>query len=161
VPWEASFTIVLRGYDVNEVRAAMNRAGEALASSDPALRAAVRDELRRATFTVVLRGYDRSQVDEYCGRAVAALELTEPVASGQRGVLVATEVDFTVVLRGYAIDQVRAAARRAEEALASSDPALRAAVRDELRRATFRVVFRGYDRSQVDGYVAGVVEALG
>jgi DivIVA domain-containing protein len=58
------FTIVLRGYDRQQVDALLGRASAALAAgSDPAQRARAEEALRAADFTVVLRGYDRTQVD--------------------------------------------------------------------------------------------------
>jgi len=62
------FTIVLRGYDREAVDAAIAAAEEALASGDPARRAAVAQQLATADFTVVLRGYDRFQVDDHLKR---------------------------------------------------------------------------------------------
>ncbi|PWK52069.1 DivIVA domain-containing protein [Actinoplanes xinjiangensis] len=58
------FTIVLRGYDRQQVDALLGRASAALAAGgDAAQRARARDALRAADFAVVLRGYDRAQVD--------------------------------------------------------------------------------------------------
>ncbi|MFK3983217.1 DivIVA domain-containing protein [Micromonospora sp. NPDC050397] len=59
------FIHALRGYDVREVDALVERAERAAASDDPVLRASVRHEIHRAAFTVALRGYDRSQVNGY------------------------------------------------------------------------------------------------
>ena len=67
------FTVVLRGYDPAEVDAMMQRLREALASTDPALRAAVRTQLNNPGFRVRFRGYDRVQVDEYFRRAIDRL----------------------------------------------------------------------------------------
>jgi hypothetical protein len=63
---------------------------------------------------------------------------------------VTTGIELRTVLRRYARVEVDTLIRRAEEATQSHDPALRAAVRDELRAAKLTVVLRGYDRSQVD-----------
>jgi DivIVA domain-containing protein len=68
------FSVVLRGYDRLEVDALIARAGEAIQSSEPALRAAVRDELRAARLTVRMRGYDRSQVDGVLRRYAEQLD---------------------------------------------------------------------------------------
>ena len=67
------FTVVLRGYDTAEVDAVVERIREALASGDPAARAAVRDELNRRAFRIRLRGYDRVEVDDYLRRIVDRL----------------------------------------------------------------------------------------
>jgi DivIVA domain-containing protein len=67
------FTIVLRGYDIAEVEETMQRVRAALATTDPAKRAAVRREVDGRAFTVRLRGYDRNQVDEYFRRALDRL----------------------------------------------------------------------------------------
>lgn len=67
------FTIVLRGYDIGEVEEAMERYRTARASTDPALRAAVRRELTDRAFRVRVRGYDRAQVDEYFRQAIDRL----------------------------------------------------------------------------------------
>ncbi|WP_345635929.1 hypothetical protein [Rugosimonospora acidiphila] len=69
--------------------------------------------------------------------------------------------EFNIVLRGYSCREVDALMRRALEAQGSPDPALRAAVRDELRSAGLSVSLRGYDRAQVDGVIHGLVEQLG
>ncbi len=67
------FTVVLRGYDTDEVDALVERVHEAGASTDGALRAAVRAELSGADLPVRLRGYDREAVDDYLRRAVDRL----------------------------------------------------------------------------------------
>lgn len=70
---DTDFTIALRGYDAAAVDAVVRRVHEALASDDPAVRAAARTELAHATFRVRLRGYDRGQVDEYLRHLEARL----------------------------------------------------------------------------------------
>jgi DivIVA domain-containing protein len=67
------FTIVLRGYETAAVDAMMQRLRDALASTDPAVRAAVRTDLNEFTFRVRIRGYDRVEVDEYFRRAIDRL----------------------------------------------------------------------------------------
>jgi DivIVA domain-containing protein len=67
------FTTVLRGYDVSEVDAMLERIRIALASTDAELRASVRAELTDPPFSVRVRGYDRSEVDDYLRRAVDRL----------------------------------------------------------------------------------------
>ena len=67
------FTVVLRGYDVAEVEALLERIRQAVASTDQTLRASVRAELSHPTLHVHLRGYDRIEVDEYLRKAVDRL----------------------------------------------------------------------------------------
>jgi DivIVA domain-containing protein len=67
------FTIVLRGYDVDEVNAMLERIRKAVASTDRAFRDSIRDELNHPTLGVRLRGYDRAEVDDYLRRAVDRL----------------------------------------------------------------------------------------
>jgi DivIVA domain-containing protein len=67
------FAVVVRGYDVGEVDAIMERIHQATASTDGILRAAVRAELTKAELSVRLRGYDRVAVDDYLRRAVDRL----------------------------------------------------------------------------------------
>jgi len=67
------FTIVLRGYDVAEVDAMLERIRKAVASTDRALRASVRGELNHPALRVGLRGYDRIEVDDYLRRAIDRL----------------------------------------------------------------------------------------
>ncbi|MFY1670617.1 hypothetical protein ACN27G_11725 [Plantactinospora sp. WMMB334] len=70
---DPNFLIVLRGYDRDEVRELTRRGNQALASGDPAERAAVAEQLRRPQLTVRLRGYDRQQVAEHFGQLAARL----------------------------------------------------------------------------------------
>lgn len=67
------FTVVLRGYDIAEVDAMVQRLEEALASPSASLRASVRAELNQPAFRLRLRGYDRVQVDEYLRRFIDRL----------------------------------------------------------------------------------------
>jgi DivIVA domain-containing protein len=67
------FTIVLRGYDVDEVNALLERIRQAVASTDRAFRGSVRDDLNQPTLGVRLRGYDRTEVDDYLRRAIDRL----------------------------------------------------------------------------------------
>ena len=60
---DVRFTIVLRGYDIDQVHDLIRRANFALALPDPAERAEMARQLRRPDLRVRLRGYDRSQVD--------------------------------------------------------------------------------------------------
>jgi DivIVA domain-containing protein len=67
------FTTVLRGYDVGEVDAMLERVRLALASTDVELRASVRAELNGPPLSVRVRGYDRSEVDDFLRRAIDRL----------------------------------------------------------------------------------------
>ncbi len=60
---DVQFMIVLRGYDQAQVDELIRQANRALASTDPADRAAVERELRWPELRTRMRGYDRSQVD--------------------------------------------------------------------------------------------------
>jgi DivIVA domain-containing protein len=70
------FTIVLRGYDIDQVNDLVRRANRMLGSADPAARAEMRHELRHPELRTRMRGYDRSQVDERL--AALADHLTGP-----------------------------------------------------------------------------------
>jgi DivIVA domain-containing protein len=67
------FTVVLRGYDIAEVDAMVQRLEKALTSSDPVLRASVRAELNQPALRLRLRGYDRVQVDAFLRRFIDRL----------------------------------------------------------------------------------------
>jgi DivIVA domain-containing protein len=67
------FTVVLRGYDPEEVEAMLERIRRALTSNDRALRASVRTALNEPGFRIRLRGYDRAQVDDFLRRAIDRL----------------------------------------------------------------------------------------
>lgn len=67
------FTVVLRGYDIAEVDAVLERIRTAVASTDQAFRASVRGELNNPALRVRIRGYDRTEVDDYLRRAVDRL----------------------------------------------------------------------------------------
>jgi len=55
--------IVLRGYDRAELDELIHQANLALASADPAVRAALERRLRQPELQTRMRGYDRAQVD--------------------------------------------------------------------------------------------------
>jgi hypothetical protein len=61
---DVDFTIVLRGYDINQVNGLIRRANRLLGSPDPAARAEMQSELRHPDLRTRMRGYDRSQVDQ-------------------------------------------------------------------------------------------------
>jgi DivIVA domain-containing protein len=61
---DVEFTIVLRGYDRDQVNDLIRRANRALGSPDPAARAEMQGELRHAAIPIRMRGYDRSEVDK-------------------------------------------------------------------------------------------------
>jgi DivIVA domain-containing protein len=67
------FTVVLRGYDVAQVDAILERIRQAVASTDRALRASVRRELNEPALEVRLRGYNRIEVDDFLRRAIDRL----------------------------------------------------------------------------------------
>jgi DivIVA domain-containing protein len=69
-------------------------------------------------------------------------------------------VEFNLALRGYDRQQVDMVVERAEKATASSDPALRAAVREQLRAPNFSVVLRGYHRHEVDSFLKAMLAEL-
>jgi DivIVA domain-containing protein len=72
------FTVVLRGYDRDQVDALVRRASDALASTDQRLRSSAREALAEPTLLVGMRGYDRGQVDHYLGRLAQALAEAPP-----------------------------------------------------------------------------------
>ncbi|MCO8277646.1 DivIVA domain-containing protein [Actinoplanes sp. TRM 88003] len=57
------FMTALRGYDMNQVDAALRQADEALASGSETLRVAAQKMLENVAFRQRLRGYARDQVD--------------------------------------------------------------------------------------------------
>jgi DivIVA domain-containing protein len=70
------------------------------------------------------------------------------------------DVEFTIVLRGYDMDQVNDLIRRANRMLGSPDPAARGEMQGELRHPGLRTRMRGYDRSQVDQWLARLADQL-
>ena len=62
------FTVVLRGYDREEVDSLVQRVREALESNDVTTRAEVRELIRTTTFQRRFRGYDWNEVDDYLRR---------------------------------------------------------------------------------------------
>ncbi|PRX22165.1 DivIVA domain-containing protein [Actinoplanes italicus] len=73
------FTVVLRGYDRQQVDELLGRGFDALGEdSGPARRAAARDALRAASFDVTLRGYDRMQVDKTVEKLLRELDGPAP-----------------------------------------------------------------------------------
>jgi DivIVA domain-containing protein len=73
MPEKVSFTVVLRGYDRDEVDAVMQHVNAALESDNPEVRASVRQELRDLALSVHFRGFDRKQVDEYLHQVTSQL----------------------------------------------------------------------------------------
>jgi hypothetical protein len=61
---DVEFTIVLRGYDIDQVNDLIRRANRVLGSPGPAARAKMQGELRHPDLRTRMRGYDRSQVDK-------------------------------------------------------------------------------------------------
>jgi DivIVA domain-containing protein len=68
--------------------------------------------------------------------------------------------NFTEVLRGYDPVEVDALVKWLHAALASRNPEVRAAAKQKVRQASFRVVLRGYERAQVDDYLLWVIVEL-
>ena len=64
------------------------------------------------------------------------------------------------MLRGYDMKEVDELQRRFRDAVYSSDPQVRQTVREAVRRTSFEVRLRGYDRTQVDDYFARAVGEL-
>ena len=67
---------------------------------------------------------------------------------------------FTVALRGYDMKEVRELLRQGEAALTSGSTAERAAAAEALRRPTFHLRLRGYDRAQVESYLGTLADRL-
>jgi DivIVA domain-containing protein len=65
---DVGFTIVLRGYDIDQVNDLIRRANRVLGSADPAARVEMQGELRQPDLRTRIRGYDRSQVDQALAR---------------------------------------------------------------------------------------------
>ncbi|MEV6600345.1 DivIVA domain-containing protein [Actinoplanes sp. NPDC051346] len=152
----SDFTVALRGYDRDQVDRLLAQTDVALASSDEALRASARNLLQSPDLVVVLRGYARDQVDAAIRDRLGRLGLATP-DNPPRGY---ASSPFVVVLRGYDMAQVDDALGRVEAATRSDDVFARAAARDALRVADFRVRIRGYDRAQVDRAVREAVNRL-
>jgi DivIVA domain-containing protein len=62
------FTVVLRGYDREEVDSLVERVREALELNDVTTRAEVRELIRTTTFQRRFRGYECNEVDDYLRR---------------------------------------------------------------------------------------------
>lgn len=153
----SDFTVVLRGYDRDQVDRLLAQADAALSSLDEALRASTRELLQRPQLVVVLRGYARDEVDDAVRDRLRSLGSTTDRETPP-GALVASS--FVVVLRGYDMAQVDDALGRVEAAVRSDDAFVRAAARDALRTTDFQVRFRGYARAQVDRAVQEAVQRL-
>jgi DivIVA domain-containing protein len=82
------------------------------------------------------------------------------VAAGVHNGFVAIDVNFMVVLRGYDIKEVDALVRQVQPALKSQSVSLRAAAREALRSAAFRIRIRGYNREHVDAYLSQAAKEL-
>ncbi|MDG6103712.1 DivIVA domain-containing protein [Dactylosporangium aurantiacum] len=67
---------------------------------------------------------------------------------------------FSVVLRGYDPRAVDALLASASAALTGADRAARADAAAALRRASLRVVLRGFDRAQVDAAIEDLAGRL-
>lgn len=69
----SGFTVVLRGYDRDQVDDAFGQVEAATRSDDAFVRASARDALRAVSFRVGFRGYARAQVDGAVQEAVQRL----------------------------------------------------------------------------------------
>jgi hypothetical protein len=58
---DAEFTVVLRGYDIDQVDDVIRPANRMLGSPDPAGRAEMQSELRHPDRRTRMRGYDRAR----------------------------------------------------------------------------------------------------
>ena len=67
------FPVVLRGYDTDQVDDLFARVDEALASGDPAAKAALRDEVGSTVFVIQLRGYPPTDVAMAVDQRLSAL----------------------------------------------------------------------------------------
>ncbi|WP_157240555.1 hypothetical protein [Catenuloplanes japonicus] len=153
----SDFAVVLRGYDRGQVERLIGQADAALASPDEAVRGSAREALQNPALAVVLRGYDRGQVDDAVRERLEGLG-SVAVPDAPLGSLMTSS--FVVVLRGYDMTEVDEAFARCDAAAQSDDAFARAAARDALRGADFRVRLRGYDRGQVDHAVREAVQRL-
>lgn len=72
------FTVVLRGYDREQVHLAMAEYEAAAAAWLPQIRAETREKLQKTTFDVRMRGYDREQVDMAMRRMIDQLAQPGP-----------------------------------------------------------------------------------
>jgi len=142
----SAFTVVLRGYDREQVDRLLARADAALASGDEALRASTRELLRSPDLKVVLRGYARKDVDNAVEDRLSRLGPTT-LDTAPRNPMPFT---FVVTLRGYDMAQVNDVFARVEAAIQSDSEFARASARDALRAAIFTVRIRGYARANVD-----------
>src|SRR5689334_10923195 len=85
MPDQAQFSVVLRGYDPQEVDAVVQQVQGALATGDPGERAEVRRILQNLQFNVRLRGFDRVQVDTYMRQALVQLDAAPPPTLDEQG----------------------------------------------------------------------------
>lgn len=154
----SNFTVVLRGYDRDQVEQLLARADAALASNDEAVRASARELLERARLTFVLRGYDTNEVDDAVRERLRGLGST--TVSDDTGAADPWPPPFVVVLRGYDMAQVDDAFAGVETAIRTGDPFARATARDALLATTFTVRLRGYGRAGVDRAVQEAVRRL-
>ncbi len=153
----STFTVVLRGYDRDQVDRLLDEVDAALASSDEALQASARELLRSPDLTVVLRGYARDEVENAVKDRLNRLGST--VSDWAPDIPRAPSM-FVVTLRGYDMAQVDEVFARADAALQSDSAFARASARDSLRAADFVVRLRGYARADVDRAVREQLQRL-
>jgi cell division septum initiation protein DivIVA len=137
-----SFEVVLRGYDRVAVDALV-RAVESAAGDEDRIAAAIKSA---GSIPVVLRGYDRAQVDAWLAGHGAG---SEPEIA-----------EFEVMLRGYGRAETDALLTTVEAAMDSTDPALRREALRAISAAQLPVVWRGYNRRQVDGWLEMLADVL-
>jgi DivIVA domain-containing protein len=146
-----SFLKVLRGYRIEDVDLKLAYAAKAAESGTAEDRARAAAALRNAQFARALRGYDRNQVDAAVARLLERLDGVAPPHF---------EVDFSVVLRGYDVAAVDALLAQAQRAMASDDATERAAAAAAVSDAQLPSTLRGYDRNQVDDFLARLEREL-
>ncbi|MDI1466301.1 DivIVA domain-containing protein [Catellatospora sp. KI3] len=139
------FTVVLRGFDREEVDALLAEfAAGALAPED----------LTRVHFTVVLRGYDRDQVQQYLTLLAAGPAPQRPDPGPAQRQPVFGKAPFLV--KGYDRAQVDALVARVAPVLAGGG----GITADEIENAVFGAARSGYDCEQVDRGLDAVVHEL-
>lgn len=75
---EATFSTSLRGYDLDEVDALLERVADTLAKRAGSDHRITADDIERATFSTSLRGYDLDEVDDFLDLVVETLRQYEP-----------------------------------------------------------------------------------
>lgn len=151
------FTVVLRGYDREQVDEFIARA---------TAQSLTAEQINGAAFTTAWRGYDREQVDHVLDRLAAlanqkGIEASEGQGAAGSGFFSSLSVapDFTVVLRGYDRDAVDAFNARIQARL-NKRPEEAGLSPADIRAATFPVAWRGFDRAQVDHFLDAMADLV-